>query len=152
MRNLNVIFYNVHQMVHGWPVGHTYKHLKHEVVYNPIKNWEEYTTKLQLHLDKQDLTYMDVVLEINKRDGDEQIPTALGDFILAAISLTIKIPIYIIYPTVQCMKDVKDQPVTKFLPNIEYLFCKDANHAKSKCPDLLVVVYNGLDYYAPTAP
>ena len=36
--------------------------------------------------------------------------------------------------------------------NIEYLFWKDANKAKSCSPDLLVVVYNGLDYYAPTAP
>ena len=95
---------------------------------------------------------MDTVLEINKRDGDEQIPVALGDFILAAISLTIKIPIYIIYPTVQHTKDVNDQPVTKFIPNIEYLFRKDANRAKTKSPDLIVVVYNGLDYYVPTAP
>ena len=74
-------------MIHGWPVGHTHKHLKCEVVYNLIENCKDYATKLQLHLDKQDMTYMDAVLEINKRDGDEQIPPALGDFILAAISL-----------------------------------------------------------------
>ena len=96
--------------------------------------------------------YMDAVLEINKRDGDEQIPPALGDFILAAISLMIKIPIYVIYPTVQCTKDISDRPVTKFIPNIEYLFWKDANQAKMKSPDLIVVMYNGLDYYAPTVP
>ena len=40
----------------------------------------------------------------------------------------------------------------KFMPNIEYLFRKDANWAKTKSPDLIVVVYNGLDYYTPTAP
>ena len=95
---------------------------------------------------------MNTVLEINRRDGDEQIPSALGDFILAAISLKIKIPIYIIYPTVQHTKHVNDQPVIKFIPNIEYLFWKDANRAKTKSLDLIVVVYNGLDYYAPTAP
>ena len=139
-------------MIYGWPVGHTHKHLKHGVVYNLIKNCKDYATKLQLHLDKQDLTYMDAVLEINKRDGDEQIPPVLGDFILAAISLTIKIPIYMIYLTVQCTKDVNDRPVTKFIPNIKYLFWKDANRAKKKSPDLIVVVYNGLDYYAPAAP
>ena len=139
-------------MVHGWPVGHTHKHLKHEVVYNLIKNREDYATKLQLHLDKQDMMYMDVVLEINKRDGDEQIPPALGDFILAAISLTIKIPIYMIYPTVQHTKDVNDRTVMKFIPNIEYLFQKDANWAKTKSLDLIVVMYNGLDYYVPTVP
>ena len=49
------------------------------------------------------------------------------------------------------MRDLNDRPVTKFMPNIEYLFRKDANRAKTKSPDLLVVVYNGLDYYAPTA-
>ena len=139
-------------MVHGWPVGHTHKHLKHEVVYNLIENREDYATKLQFHLDKQDMTYMDAVLEINKKYGDEQIPLALGDFILAAISLTIKIPIYVIYPTVQHTKNVDDCPVTKFIPNIEYLFWKDANRAKTKSLDLIVVVYNGLDYYAPTVP
>ena len=139
-------------MVHGWPVSHTHKHLKHEVVYNLIKNWEDYATKLQLHLDKEDMMYMDAVLEINKRDGDEQIPPALGDFILAAISLMIKIPIYVIYLTVQHTKDVNDCPVTKFIPNIEYLFQKDANWAKMKSPDLIVVMFNGLDYYMPTVP
>ena len=40
----------------------------------------------------------------------------------------------------------------KFMPNIEYLFRKDANRVKTESPDLLVVVYNGLDYYTPTAP
>ena len=64
----------------------------------------------------------------------------------------IKIPIYVIYPTVQCTKDVNDHPVTKFIPNIEYLFQKDANRAEMKSPDLIVVMYNGLDYNAPTVP
>ena len=136
----------------GGQSNHTHKHLKHEVVYNLIEHREDFATKLQFHLDKQDMTYMDAVLEINKRDGDEQIPLALGDFILADISLTIKIPIYVIYQTVQHTKDVNDHPITKFTPNIEYLFHKDANRAKTKSPDLVVVVYNGLDYYAPKAP
>ena len=148
---MNAVFYNVHQMIPGWPVGHTHKHLKREVLVNLVKQREEFATKLQIHLDKQELSYRDVVLEINKRDGDEDIPMALGDFILAAISLTIKIPIYVIYPTCEWMRDLNDWPVTKFMPNIEYLFRKDANQVKTKSPDLLVV-YNGLDYYTPTAP
>ena len=96
---MKAVFYNVHQMIPGWPVGHTHKHLKWEVLVNLVEEREEFTMKLQIHLDKQELSYCDAVLEINKRDGDEDIPTALGDFILAAISLTIKIPIYVIYPT-----------------------------------------------------
>ena len=70
---------------------------------------------------------------------------------MAAISLTIKLPIYVIYLTVECTTDANDRPVTKFFPNIEYLFCKDANKAKSQSLDLIVVVYNRLDYYTPTA-
>ena len=92
------------------------------------------------------------MLEINKRDGDEDILPALGNFILVAISLTIKLPIYVIYPTVQCTTDANDQPVTKYFPNIEYLFRKDANKAKSRSPDLIVIVYNELDYYPLTVP
>ena len=69
-----------------------------------------------------------------------------------AISLTIKLPIYVIYLTVECTTDANDRPVTKYFKNIEYLFCKDANKAKSQSPDLIVIVYNGLDYYAPTVP
>ena len=150
MRNLNVIFYNIHQMISRWPVGHTHKHLKREVLYNLIDEHEEYCTKLQFLLDNQDMCHRDAVLEINKQDGDEDIPSALGDFILVAISLTIKLPIYVIYLTVECTTDANDQPVTKYFPNIEYLFHKDVNKAKSQSPDLIVMVYNGLDYYAPT--
>ena len=101
---------------------------------------------------QQKLCYRDTILEINKCDGDEDIPTVLSDFILVAISLTIKIPIFVIYPTIDCTTDVNNWPVTKFMPNIEYLFQKDTNKAKSRSLDLVVVVYNGIDYYAPTAP
>ena len=36
--------------------------------------------------------------------------------------------------------------------NIEYLFRKDANKAQTRSADLVVMVYNGWDYYAPTLP
>ena len=65
---------------------------------------------------------MNAVLEIHTRDGDEGIPPALGDFILRAISLTTKTPIFIIYPTVECTTDANHLPVTKNIANIEYLF------------------------------
>ena len=152
MKSLNSIFYTVHQMFHSWPAGHTYKHLKREVLLNLINERETYCTKLQMHLDKQELSYMDAVLEINARDTDEAIPPALGDFILGAISLTTDTPIYIIYPTVERTQDVNRMPVTTNIPNVEYLFRKDINKAKTHSPDLVVVVYNGLNYYAPTAP
>ena len=70
-------------MVYGWPDGHTFKHLKHEVLLNLIEERKAFSSKLQHHLDKLLLSYKDAVLEINSRDSDEEIPSALGDFILA---------------------------------------------------------------------
>ena len=35
--------------------------------------------------------------------------------------------------------------------HLEYLFWQDAKKAKNPSPDLIVMVFNGLDYYAPTA-
>ena len=139
-------------MVYGWPDGHTFKHLKREVLLNLIEEREAFSSKLQHHLDKQPLCYKDAVLQINSRDSDEEIPPALGDFILAAISLTIGIPIFLVYPTVECSKDNNDRPIVTNAAHMEYLFRKDANRAKNCMPDLLVVIYNGIDYYAPTAP
>ena len=140
-------------MVQSWPDGHTHKHLKREVVVNLIDDREYYATKLQIHLDKQAMMYKDAILEINKRDDDnDSIPEALGDFIIGAISLTTKIPIFIIYPTVERTTDANDRPVTQNHANIEYLFRQDANKAQTRSPDLVVMVYNGLDYYVPTLP
>ena len=100
-----------------------HKHLKREVLVNLIEERKEYVTKLQLHLDKQELLYRDVVLEINKRDGDEDIPAALGAFILVAISLTIEIPIFVIFLTVEHTTNANDH--------------LDANKVKSKSLDLI---------------
>ena len=137
-------------MVQSWLDRHTHKHLKCEVLVNLIDDWEYYAPKLQLHLDKQDLTYKNAVIEINNHDDDEPIPAALGDFVIGAISLMTKIPIFIIYSTVDRTTDVNDRPVMENHANIEYLFRQDANKAQTHSSDLVVMVYNGLDYYAPT--
>ena len=151
-KSLNSIFANFHQMVQPWLDGHTHKHLKHEVLVNLIDDHEYYAMKLQHHLDKQSLTYKDAVIEINNRDDDQAIPPALGDFIIGAICLTMKIPVFIIYPTEDKTTDVNDQPVMENHANIEYLFCQDANKAQTRSPDLVVMVYNGLDYFTLTLP
>ena len=139
-------------MVQGWPDGHTHKHLKREVLVNLIEDREYYATKLQHHLDKQEKTYKEAVIEIKERDEVQPIPEALGDFVIAAISLTMKIPVFVIYPTVDRTTDVNNRPVTQNHANIEYLFRQDANKARTRSADLVVMVFNGLDYYAPTLP
>ena len=139
-------------MVQGWPDGHTHKHLKREVLVNLIEDREYYATKLQHHLDKQEKTYKEAVIEIKERDEVQPIPEALGDFVIAAISLTTKIPVFVIYPTIDRTTDVNNRPVTQNHANIEYLFRQDANKAQTRSADLVVMVFNSLDYYAPTLP
>ena len=135
------------------PDGHTHKHLKRDVLINLIDDRQYYATKLQHHLDKQDKTYKEAVLKIKERDGDNhEIPPASGDFIIGAISLTTKITVFIIYPTVDRTMDVNDRLITQNHANIEYLFRQDANKAQTCSSDLIVMVYNGLDYFAPTLP
>ena len=56
------------------------------------------------------------------------------------------------YPTVEHSKDNNDRPIVTNATHTEYLFWKDTNRAKNHTPDLIVVIYNGIDYYAPTAP
>ena len=54
------------------------------------------------------------------------------------------------------MKKTKDagtmHTITKFGVKTEYLFCKDCNKATMPHPSLVIMVYNGIDYYAPTIP
>ena len=102
-------------MVHGWPANHSFKNLKHEVLLNLIEDRDDMATKLQPHLDKQLLIYQQAVEEINAWDNLEDIPEALGDFIIAAISLTTGIPIYIVYPTMEKHQDAGTlHTVTKY--------------------------------------
>ena len=134
MKCLNSIFSNFYRMVHGWPTNHTFKNLKHEVILNLIEDSNEMATKLQPHLDKQLLMYQQAVEEINARDNLEDIPEALGNFIITAISLMTGIPIYIVYLTKEKHQDAL-RTVTKYGAKTEYLFHKDRN--KASAPTLL---------------
>ena len=110
-------------------------------------------TLLQPHLDKQSLSYKEAVEAINDRDNVEEILEALGNFIIATISLTTHIPVYIIYLTSEKMKDAGTMcTITKFGAKTEYLFRKDCNKAMTPHRSLVIMVYNGIDYYAPTIP
>ena len=137
-------------MVHGWPSGHTFKNLKREVILKLLDERDDMCTLLDPHLQKQSLSYRDAVLEIIKRDNDEPIPEALGDFVLAAISATTQIPIYVIKPIVERTLDVNNRPVTQYGAEVDFLFRKDKQRGKGA--NLVIMVYNGLDYYAPTLP
>ena len=138
-------------MVAGWPAQHTYKNLKHEVIVKLIEERDEMATLLQPHMDKQSLSYKEAVEAINDRDNVKEILEALGDFIIATISLTTHIPVYVVYPTSEKTKDAGTMPtITKFGAKTEYLFRKDCNKAMTPHPSLVIMVYNGIDYYAPT--
>lgn len=137
-------------MVHGWPSGHTFKHLKREVILKLLDEKEEMLPLLQRHLDKQSLSYKAAVTEIINRDNAEEIPEALGDFIIAAISATTHLPVYVVHPVIERTTDVNQRPVTQYGAQTEYLFRSDKNRGKGS--NILIMVYNGLDYYAPAVP
>ena len=140
-------------MVAGWPAQHTYKNLKCEVIVKLVEERDEIATLLQPHLNKQSLSYKEAVEAINDRDNVEEIPEALGDFIIAAISLTTHIPVYVVYPTSEKTKDAGTMRIiTKFGAKTEYLFRKDCNKATTPHPSLVIMVYNGIYYCAPTTP
>ena len=140
-------------MVHDWPAEHTYKNLKREVLLKLIEDRDEMATKLQPHLDKQSLSYKQAVEAIHERDDLEEIPEGLGDFIIAAISLTTGIPIFIVYPITEKKQDPGTlRTITKNSAKTEFLFRKDKSKATHPHASLVVLAYNGIDYYAPTIP
>ena len=107
-------------------------------------------TKLQRHLDKTKFSYEQAVTEIITRDNLEPISELLGDFILAAISVVIGQPIIVVKPTIERKQDANLMPVTNYYANVDYLFHHDKKGGKGS--DLLLMVWNGIDYYAPTLP
>ena len=92
-------------MVHGLPEGLQFTHLKRATIINLIKEREYLSGKLSRHLDKTTLTYQEAVEAIMAQGDDDPIPKDLGDFILAAISNTIKRPILVVKPTFEKVKD-----------------------------------------------
>ena len=149
-KSLNAVFSNIHRMVHGLPEGLQFTHLKRATIINLIKEWEYLSGKLSRHLDKTTLTYQEAVEAIMARDDDDPIPKDLGDFILAAISNTIKRPILVVKPTFEKVKDVNNIDRVVYGVFTEYLFNEDKEREVGS--DLMIVVYNGLNYYAPATP
>ena len=106
--------------------------------------------KLQTHLDKSKLSYQEAVCAIRDLDTDEPIPEHLGDFILAAISIAINIPIIVVKPIIEHTQDANLRPITQYNAETVYLFNVDKAHGTGA--NLLLMVYNGIDYYAPAVP
>ena len=117
---------------------------------NLIDEWEDMLKKLEKHLDKSKFTYEQAVTEIINRDNLELIPDLLGDFILAAISIVMGLPIIVIKPSIERMQDANLLPVTNYHASVDYLFHKDKNVGKG--PNLVMLVWNGIDYYCPALP
>ena len=96
------------------------------------------------------MSYEQAITEIITWDNLKPIPELLGDFILAAISVIIGHPIIVIKPSIKRKQDANLIPVTNYYTNVDYLFHKDKKAGKGS--DLLLMVWNGIDYYAPTLP
>ena len=139
-------------VMHGWPEDFHFRHLKRAVLVNMIEKRKEFMDDsfIVKHLNKSQYSYKDAVLEIKNRDADEPIPQYLGDFIVAAISKTIGRTIVVIKPKIETTTDVNNRPLVKYLCYTEYLFGEDKGAGKG-C-DLIMLVWNGLDYFANAIP
>ena len=146
---MHSLFANVHKMAYGWPDKYTSKVLKNEVIVNLVDKRAAYIKDLRTHLDKTKLTYKEAVEMIRDLDEDP-IPSNLGDFVLAAISKVIGKTITLVKPVIERQKDRNGRNTTVYNCEVEYLFTKDAN--KKPSSDMLVMVYNGIDYYSPAVP
>ena len=96
------------------------------------------------------MSYKQAVTEIITQDNLKPIPELLGNFILAAISVVISDLIIVVKPSIERKEDGNLMPVTNYYTNVDYLFHKDKKAGKGS--DLLLMVWNGIDYYAPTLP
>ena len=115
-----------------------------------VEKRDEFLPRIGEHLHKSKLSYKDAVQAIRERDEEEPIPKDLGDFILAAISLVIREPILVVKPVIETTKDPNGRTTTVYNCKVEYLFDKDRK--KTAGSDIIVMVYNGLDYYSPAVP
>ena len=109
-----------------------------------------FAEKLKFHLQKTKMTYQEAVEEIKTRDLDERIPLHLGDFILAAISLVIKHPITVVKPTMMQERDRNNIKRPVYGVEVEHLFTDDNRRRNNN--ELILMIFNGLDHYAPGAP
>ena len=122
-----------------WPDGYLFTHLKRDVLKRLVDEREEMAPKLQTHLDKTTLTYEEAVTEIKTRNNLEPIPKDLGDFVLAAISITIGRPIFIVKPVIERSKDANDRPVTRYNARLEYLFNGDKGKRSPGANNIVLV-------------
>ena len=136
--------------MHGWPEGHKWKHLKRSVLTDLVEDRNDLLTSLSRHLHKSTLTYEEAVNAIRNSDNLEEIPPHLGDFIIAAISYTINRTIVLIKPTIEKYTDPNAIEKVRYNCKQEFLFSEDKGAGKGT--DLIVLVFNGFDYYAPAQP
>ena len=115
-----------------------------------VEDRNDLLTSLSRHLHKSTLTYEEAVNAIRNSDNLEEIPPHLGDFIIAAISYTINRTIVLIKPTIEKYTDPKAIEKVRYNCKQEFLFSEDKGVGKGT--DLIVLVFNGFDYYAPAQP
>ena len=96
------------------------------------------------------MSYKEAVTEIITQDNLEPILELLSNFILAGISVVIGHPIIVVKPSIERKQDANLIPVTNYCANVDYLFHKDKKAGKGS--DHFLMVWNGIDYYAPTLP
>ena len=99
---------------------------------------------LQEHVDKSELSYADICEHFANTKGEVTMPPGTGDFIIFATRLFIQQPIVIIKPSIKKKGRKKDNEYV-----FEKVFVNELDKKLDKSEIGIVLVWNGLDYFAP---
>ena len=126
------------------PDGYQWHHLKRQVIINTVTKWNELVEILQPHVDKTDMSYQEICEHFARVTNKSRIPHGARDFMIFATRLFLDEPIVIIKPSI-CTKGRQE--------NNEYVVEKCFINDEDKCLDKdefnIIMVWNGLYYYAP---
>ena len=136
---------NILKQLPRLPEGYQWHHLKCQVLANTLVHHHELHDVLQPHVEKTELSFSELCEHFANAKNNSIMPHAAGDFIIFACRLFIKQPIVIVKPYIKPKKKRSDDDEYGFQK--VYMNEEDANLSPEDFG--IVMVFNGLNYYAP---
>ena len=141
----NSVWTNIIKQLPRLPEGYQWHHLKCQVLANTVIHRDQLYDDLKEHVDKTELSYSEICEHFANAKSTSVIPHGTGDFIIFATQLFIKQPIIIIKPYIKTKKKKTDNDDY----GIEKVYLNDEDKNLSPDEFAIVMVFNGLNYYAP---
>ena len=141
----NSVWTNILKQLLHLPEGYQWHHLKHQVLVNTVIHWDQLYDDLKEHVDKTELSYSEICEHFANAKSTSVIPHGTGDFIIFTTRLFIKQPIVIVKPYIKAKKKKTDDDDY----GIEKVYLNDKDKNLSPDEFTIVMVFNGLNYYAP---